>query len=64
MNPTDQQVEALCKHVDAISAILGDRVVALVIVTRGSEVELVCPDHIADDVHRVMASIDWRAYTR
>jgi len=53
------RVDLVARHVDAVSTLLGGRVVALILVKPDMDLEIVTPSTITDHVIKTLKGVDW-----
>ena len=53
------RVDLVARHVDAVSTLLGGRVVALILVKPDMDLEIVTPSTITDHVIKTLKAVDW-----
>lgn len=60
-DPVPHQI-SVAKHVDAISMLLGERVLCVITLDSEGSIGIVTPTEIHADVHGILALIDWSAH--
>jgi hypothetical protein len=53
------RVDLVARHVDAVSVLLGGRVVAVILVKPDMELEIVTPSNITEHVIATLKGVDW-----